>query len=113
MNRIHRRRQIVNRFAMFMAMATMLFGLFWLGWILWTLFYEGFGALSVRLFTSMTPPPGAEGGLLNAIVGSALMASIGTLIGTPVGIFAGIYLSEYGNKGWLAPVTRFINDILL
>jgi phosphate transport system permease protein len=35
------------------------------------------------------------------------------LIGTPVGIFAGIYLAEYGNRVWLAPVTRFINDILL
>jgi len=41
------------------------------------------------------------------------MATMGTLIGTPVGIFAGIYLAEYGNRGWLAPVTRFINDILL
>jgi phosphate transport system permease protein len=46
-------------------------------------------------------------------MGSLLMATMGTLIGTPVGIFAGIYLAEYGNRGWLAPVTRFINDILL
>jgi phosphate transport system permease protein len=61
----------------------------------------------------MTPPPGSKGGLLNAIMGSLLMATMGTLIGTPVGIFAGIYLAEYGNRGWLAPVTRFINDILL
>ena len=41
------------------------------------------------------------------------MATMGTLIGTPIGIFAGIHLAEYGNRGWLAPVTRFINDILL
>jgi phosphate transport system permease protein len=46
-------------------------------------------------------------------MGSLLMATMGTLIGTPVGIFAGIYLAEYGARGWLAPVTRFINDILL
>jgi len=46
-------------------------------------------------------------------MGSLLMATMGTLIGTPIGIFAGIYLAEYGNRGWLAPVTRFINDILL
>jgi phosphate transport system permease protein len=38
---------------------------------------------------------------------------MGTLIGTPIGILAGIYLAEYGRRGWLAPVTRFINDILL
>jgi phosphate transport system permease protein len=61
----------------------------------------------------MTPPPGSAGGLLNAIAGSVLMVLMATLIGTPIGIFAGIYLAEYGNRGWLAPVTRFINDILL
>jgi phosphate transport system permease protein len=38
---------------------------------------------------------------------------IGTLVGTPIGILAGTYLAEFGNRGWLAPVTRFINDILL
>ena len=36
-----------------------------------------------------------------------------TLISTPIGILAGIYLAEYGRRGWVAPVTRFINDILL
>jgi phosphate transport system permease protein len=61
----------------------------------------------------MTPPPGADGGLANAIVGSVLMAGAGTLIGTPIGILAGTYLAEYGQRGWLAPATRFINDVLL
>jgi phosphate transport system permease protein len=61
----------------------------------------------------MTPPPGSTGGLLNAIAGSLFMAASGTLLGTPIGIMAGIYLAEFGNRGWLAPVTRFINDILL
>jgi phosphate transport system permease protein len=51
--------------------------------------------------------------LLNPIAGSLLMAALGTLIGTPVGIMAGIYLAEFGRRGWLAPATRFINDILL
>jgi len=35
------------------------------------------------------------------------------LIGTPIGVLAGIYLAEYGQKGWLGSLTRFINDILL
>lgn len=107
------RRLIVNRFNLAMSLVTMMFGLFFLLWILWTLFSAGFAALSPDLVTRMTPPPGSAGGLLNAIVGSLLMAAMGTLIGTPVGIFAGIYLAEYGNRGWIAPVTRFINDILL
>jgi phosphate transport system permease protein len=41
------------------------------------------------------------------------MAAAGTALGTPIGIMAGIYLAEFGRRGWLAPVTRFINDILL
>src|SRR2546426_6841118 len=91
----------------------MLFGLFWLGWILLTLFEAGFKALGPTLFLMMTPPPGSSGGLANAIAGSLIMAAAGTLIGTPIGMMAGIYLAEFGGRGWLAPVTRFINDILL
>jgi phosphate transport system permease protein len=107
----HRKR--VNRFNLIMSGFAMLFGLFWLSWILFTLLYEGINAIDFALFTQSTPAPGSHGGLLNAIVGSVLMAGAGTLIGTPVGILAGTYLAEYGRKGWLAPATRFINDILL
>src|SRR5204863_5880157 len=107
------RRLFVNRFNLVMSIITMAFGLTFLLWILWTLFEAGFHALRPDLFTQMTPPPGSKGGLLNAIAGSVLMATMGTLIGTPIGILAGIYLAEFGSRGWLAPVTRFINDILL
>jgi phosphate transport system permease protein len=51
--------------------------------------------------------------LINAIFGSIMMVTIGVLIGTPIGILAGTYLAEFGQRGWLAPLTRFINDILL
>ena len=113
MNNLYRKRRFFNRFNMVMSFATMAFGLFWLAWILWTLLYMGLAGLSLDLFTKMTPPPGSDGGLLNAMIGSLLMVGMGTLMGTPVGIMAGIYLAEYGAKGWLAPVSRFINDILL
>ncbi len=63
--------------------------------------------------SQMTPPPNEEGGLLNAMSGSFMMVMLATFIGTPVGIMAGIYLAEYNPKGWLASVTRFVNDILL
>ncbi len=61
----------------------------------------------------MTPPPGSSGGLLNAIYGSVVMTVVATLVGTPVGILAGTYLAEFGRGSRLAPVVRFINDILL
>ncbi|HEY7903373.1 MAG TPA: phosphate ABC transporter permease PstA, partial [Casimicrobiaceae bacterium] len=110
---LYSRRLLVNRFNLAMSMLTMAFGLAFLLWIMFTLARAGLGALSANLFVQMTPPPGSSGGLLNAIVGSVVMAGLGTLIGTPVGIFAGIYLAEFGSRGWLAPCTRFINDILL
>ena len=95
------------------SLSTLLFGLFWLFWIILTLLMKGAPALSYTLFTEITPPPGQTGGLLNAVIGSVLMAGVGTLIGTPVGILAGTYLAEYGQRGWLAPATRFLNDVLL
>jgi phosphate transport system permease protein len=112
-NRVYRRRRLVNRVMMSVATVALVFGLFWLFWILGVLLWQGAGALRPALFTAMTPPPGADGGLANAILGSVLMAGAGTLIGTPIGILAGTYLAEYGERGWLAPATRFINDVLL
>ena len=108
----HRRRR-TNAIMMGLAGLALAFGLGALGWILVTLIGEGIGAMRWSLLTEMTPPPGADGGLANAIFGSILMAGIGTAIGTPVGILAGTYLAEFGQRGWLAPATRFVNDMLL
>ncbi|MDO8207056.1 MAG: phosphate ABC transporter permease PstA [Gallionella sp.] len=110
---LYTRRRIANATGLSVAVLAMGFGLFWLCWILWTLLDHGLPALTSAVFTKMTPPPGSTGGLLNAIFGSLMMTVIGTLIGTPIGILAGTYLAEFGQRGWLAPVTRFINDILL
>jgi len=112
-NRIYLRRRRTNAVMIALSTAALAFGLFWLLWIIGVLVYEGAAALRPSLFIQMTPPPGADGGLANAILGSILMAGVGTLIGTPAGILAGTYLAEYGRRGWLAPATRFINDVLL
>ena len=110
---IYNRRRIINQFNLLVAALSMLLGLLALGWILWTLLSYGLHGVSMDMFTKNTPPPGSAGGLLNAIAGSFLMSMVGTLIGTPIGILAGTYLAEFGQRGWLAPATRFINDILL
>ncbi len=54
------------------------------------------------LFTQMTPPPGSDGGLANAIYGSVAMVAVATFISTPIGILAGIYLAEFGKNGLVA-----------
>lgn len=110
---LNARRQFANKFNLLASLVSMIVGLAALGWILWTLVAYGLHGISLDMFTKMTPPPGSSGGLLNAIVGSLLMTLAATLVGTPIGILAGTYLAEFGQRGWLAPSTRFINDILL
>ena len=96
-----------------LCIAATVMGLVLLASILITLFYRGFEALSLRVFTHNTAPPGSEGGLLNAIVGSLIQSLIGTAIGTPIGMLVGTYLAEYAKDSWLGNAVRFVSDILL
>src|ERR1700728_2901258 len=105
-----RRRNVI---ATLLAYAATLFGMGWLVMILGALLGQGFGGLSLAVFTEMTPPPGSAGGLLNAIVGSLVLTTLAVVIGTPIGVLAGTYLAEYGRHERLSSVVRFINDILL
>ena len=107
------RRKAINGFFLMLSVAAAAFGLIWLGLILASLFYNGFSGLSANVFTQITPPPGENGGLSNAIMGSVMMSLVAVLAGTPLGILAGTYLAEYGRYGRLAFFVRFVNDILL
>ncbi|AMO75752.1 MULTISPECIES: phosphate ABC transporter permease PstA [Pseudomonas] len=110
---LYRTRALKNRAAMLLSCGATLFGLMWLAWILLTTISHGIEALNLNLFTKMTPPPGAEGGLANAFYGSVLMSALALLIGTPIGLMAGIWLAEYARHTRMGTVVRFINDILL
>ncbi|MBB4006109.1 phosphate ABC transporter permease PstA [Allorhizobium taibaishanense] len=107
------RRYLVNRIALGLSFASAMVGLAVLAAILWTLFSNGLAAITLDLFTKMTPPPGSDGGLANAIYGSVMMTLLATVVATPIGILAGTYLSEYGRGTRLGMVAIFINDILL
>ena len=106
-------RKLTNILALGLSGLATAIGLFFLGAILWTLIRNGLAGVSLKLFTAMTPPPGASGGLLNAIYGSVVMTLIGILIGGPVGMLAGTYLAEYARTSRLSTVIRFVNDVLL
>jgi phosphate transport system permease protein len=109
----YRARRRTNAVTMCLALGATAFGLGWLVLILGALLWKGFGGLSPAVFTQMTPPPGASGGLLNPIVGSLILTVLAVAIGTPVGILAGTHMAEYGRHDRLSGVVRFINDILL
>ena len=106
-------RKRVNQVALTLSLVAMLFGLVWLFWILLDTIVLGISGITWATLTQMTPPPNDAGGLANAIFGSFLMVGLAAFVGTPVGIMAGIYLAEFDTRGWLASVTRFVNDILL
>ena len=110
---LYGRRRARNLIAQTLAVLATVFGLFWLVWIMWTTLSKGITSLNLDLFTQMTPPPGDEGGMLNAFFGSAVMSLLGIVIGAPIGVLAGTFLAEYSQRSWLGETVRFVNDILL
>ena len=106
-------RRTRNGIAMALAVIAAAVGLFFLFAILVTLLYKGFTSISLQMFTENTPPPGEDGGLLNAIFGSVVMTGIAIVVATPIGLLAGTYLSEYSRGHWIGEAAKFINDILL
>jgi phosphate transport system permease protein len=107
--RRHRSNLVIEAFCI----AATIIGLLLLASILFTLIWRGAAGLSLTVFTNTTKPPGSNGGLLNAIVGTLIQTGVGTLIGTPIGLMVGTYLAEYGLNSPLANAVRFVSDVLL
>lgn len=75
--------------------------------------YHGMAALDWDFFTKLPKPVGeVGGGMANAIVGTAKLLALASLIGVPIGFFGGVYLSEYGQKNILGFLIRYAADIL-
>ena len=110
---IYRSRQIKSGIALTLCTVATCLGLIFLVWILWTTLINGLAALSPKLVTEMTPPPGEDGGLANAFMGSLMMVVLAVIIGTPIGVLAGTYLAEFSRGKKIGEVIRFMNDILL
>jgi phosphate transport system permease protein len=80
--------------------------------ILGYLFINGARNLDFAFFTELPKPVGESGGgMANAILGSAKILAMATIIGVPIGFLGGVYLAEYGNKSF-AFVVRYVTDLL-
>lgn len=99
-------------FRLFCLTATLL-GLSVLILILFTLLQKGLAGLSWTLFSQVTPGPGGEGGLANALLGSLMMTGLAIGLATPIGVLAGTWLSEYGQQSKVAELIRFLNGSLM
>jgi phosphate transport system permease protein len=76
------------------------------------LVYRGIGSINWAFLTQTPKPVGeAGGGMANAIVGSAFILALASILGVPLGVGAGIYLAEYGRNRF-GDVIRFTADVL-
>ncbi len=108
-----RRRSRASTVVKALCVLATLIGLALLASILLTLLVRGFGGIGLGIFTEVTKPPGSNGGLLNAIVGSLIQTVIGVALGTPIGLLVGTYLAEYARGSMLGNAIRFVSDVLL
>ncbi|MDA8231649.1 MAG: phosphate ABC transporter permease PstA [Magnetospirillum sp.] len=110
---IVRRRRGINRVMLALCVLAALGSVAVLASIMWELLSRGVASLTLATFLQPTPPPGGQGGLANAILGSLMMTVTAIVVATPVGVLTGTYLAEYARRSRLAPVVRFLNDSLL
>jgi phosphate transport system permease protein len=76
------------------------------------LVYRGVGSLNWAFLTQTPKPVGeAGGGMANAIVGSAFILALASILGVPIGVGAGIYLAEFGRNRF-GDIIRFTADVL-
>jgi phosphate transport system permease protein len=106
------RRRIVDHAMTAVATLTVILVLVPLIAIFGYLVYRGIGSINWA-FLTQTPKPVGEpgGGMANAIVGSAFILTIASVVGVPVGIGAGIYLAEFGRNRFGDSI-RFTADVL-
>lgn len=109
---ISMRRRVTDHLMTGVAVSTVLIVLAPLFAIFAYLVYKGVGSINLAFLTQVPKPPGeAGGGMANAIVGSALILAIASIIGVPFGVGAGIYLAEFG-RNRLGQFIRFTADVL-
>ncbi len=105
-------RKIVNWIMLSLTGFCTLLAITVLFFILGYLFYHGITALNSSFFTQLPKPTGETGGgMANAILGSAKILLLATLIGVPIGFLAGVYLSEYSGRTF-AFIVRYVTDLL-
>ena len=86
-----------------------------LGWVIYAVIDRGASIISWHFLTAPIPPvvaPATEGGMGPAVLGTLLITGWATLMAVPLGILGAIYINEYGGRGPIAAVVRFMADVM-
>lgn len=109
------RRSLLNKVLTVVAGAFVVIALIPLLAVLTYVLIQGFGSLSLDLFTQLPPPPMVKGGgIANAIVGTLLMVGLASLISVPIGVGAAIFLAEFSHPTvarWVRFATNVLNGV--
>jgi len=87
-----------------------------LGFVLYTVIAKGASVISWQFLTSGPIPPNvlpaSVGGMGPAVLGTILITALATIIAVPLGVLGAIYINEYGGRGPLAQLVRFMADVM-
>jgi phosphate transport system permease protein len=106
-----RRRRVIERLFGVLAVLSALLACAILAIVLGTTLYKGLSKLNLTFFTEPRPLFGEEGGVADALVGSALIVGMAMLMAIPVAVLIAIYMSEYARPS-ISKGLRIVLDVL-
>lgn len=107
-----KRRKIIGHVMELLSMLSAALAIVTLFIMLFYIFRRGIGVINLSFLTSLPVPVGETGGGIgNALIGTAIMVGLGTLLAVPLSLAAAIYLDQ-NQRSNLAAVTRFANRVL-
>jgi len=111
---VHGRRRAKNGAATVWMWGSLLVALVPLGLVLFTLVQRGAAVFGWDFLTADIPASGRRvgPGMGPAVVGTLLVTFFASLLAVPLGILGAIYLNEYGGRGIMARLVRFMADVM-
>jgi phosphate transport system permease protein len=109
-------RRTKNRIATTLMVLSFVIVLIPLGFVLFTVIAKGASAISWSFLSGGPIPPNVLpigiGGMWPAIYGTLVITGLAAVIAVPLGVLGAIYVNEYGGRGPLAQVVRFMSDVM-
>ena len=109
-------RRTKNRIATWLMVLSFILVIIPLGFVLVTVIAKGASAINWTFLTGGPIPPNVVpagiGGLGPAVYGTLVITGLAAVMAVPLGVLGAIYLNEYGGRGPLARVVRFMADVM-